>query len=103
MNYLKHDDRSVFFRPSTSFHRAGVAFAIAAFIAGLGGALLAYQQQTVTFDAFSALSSLVLFGTVYLAGTTSVSGGLLAGAGFDKHFLQKRGILKLSCRRWPSR
>ncbi|PPJ16357.1 ABC transporter [Nocardia nova] len=56
-----------------------VAFAIAAFIAGIGGAMLAYQEQTVTFDAFSALNSLVLFGTVYLAGTTSVAGGLLAG------------------------
>lgn len=56
-----------------------LAFAIAAFIAGLGGALLAYQQQTVTFDSFSALGGLVLFGTVYLAGVTSVSGGLLAG------------------------
>ncbi|WP_330255152.1 branched-chain amino acid ABC transporter permease/ATP-binding protein [Nocardia sp. NBC_00565] len=56
-----------------------LAFAIAAFIAGLGGALLAYQQQTITFDSFSALGGLVLFGTVYLAGVTSVSGGLLAG------------------------
>lgn len=55
------------------------AFAIAAFIAGLGGALLGYQQQTITFDSFSALGGLVLFGTVYLAGVTSVSGGLLAG------------------------
>ncbi len=56
-----------------------IAFAIAAFIAGLGGSLLAYQEGTVTFDAFSALSGLILFGTVYLAGITSVSGGLLAG------------------------
>ena len=29
LNYLKQDDRSVFFRPSTYFHRAGVAFAVA--------------------------------------------------------------------------
>lgn len=56
-----------------------LAFAIAAFIAGLGGALLAYQQQTVTYDSYSALGGLALFGTVYLAGVTSVSGGLLAG------------------------
>jgi len=55
------------------------AFAIAAFIAGLGGALLAYQQRTVTFESFGALTGLALFGTVYLAGATSVSGGLLAG------------------------
>jgi ABC-type branched-subunit amino acid transport system ATPase component/ABC-type branched-subunit amino acid transport system permease subunit len=55
------------------------AFAIAAFIAGLGGSLLAYQQGTVTYDSFSAVGGLILFGTVYLAGITSVSGGLLAG------------------------
>ncbi|MCW2526165.1 MAG: cysA1, partial [Pseudonocardiales bacterium] len=55
------------------------AFAIAAFVAGLGGALLAYQQRTVTFDSFSALGGLALFATVYLAGVTSVSGGLFAG------------------------
>src|SRR5689334_22975771 len=29
LNYLKHDDRSVSFRPSTSSHRAGAAFAVA--------------------------------------------------------------------------
>ncbi|MCW2900105.1 MAG: cysA1 [Streptosporangiaceae bacterium] len=56
-----------------------IVFAIAAFIAGLGGALLAYQQRTVTYDAFSAVSGLTLFATVYLTGITSVSGGILAG------------------------
>jgi len=55
------------------------AFAIGAFIAGLGGALLAYEAGTVTFDPFTAILGLTFFGTVYLAGTTSVSGGLLAG------------------------
>jgi ABC-type branched-subunit amino acid transport system ATPase component/ABC-type branched-subunit amino acid transport system permease subunit len=56
-----------------------LAFAIAAFVAGLGGALLAYQQQTISEVSFSAMSGLFLFATVYLAGVTSVSGGLLAG------------------------
>jgi ABC-type branched-subunit amino acid transport system ATPase component/branched-subunit amino acid ABC-type transport system permease component len=56
-----------------------LAFAIAAFIAGIGGSLLAYQLGTVTFDSFEAYGGLVLFSTVYLAGITSVSGGLLAG------------------------
>jgi ABC-type branched-subunit amino acid transport system ATPase component/branched-subunit amino acid ABC-type transport system permease component len=55
------------------------AFAIGAFIAGLGGALLAYEAGNVTFDPFTAILGLTFFGTVYLAGTTSVSGGLLAG------------------------
>jgi sulfate-transporting ATPase len=56
-----------------------MAFAIGAFIAGLGGALLAYQQQTITFQSFSALGGLNLFTTAYLAGITSVAGGILAG------------------------
>lgn len=54
-------------------------FSIGAFIAGLGGCLLAYKQTNVTWDSFSALAGLALFSTAYLAGITSVSGGLLAG------------------------
>ncbi len=56
-----------------------VAFAIGAFIAGLGGTLIAYKQENVTFDAFFSLVGLVMFGTVYLAGITSVSGGIVSG------------------------
>jgi ABC-type branched-subunit amino acid transport system ATPase component/branched-subunit amino acid ABC-type transport system permease component len=55
------------------------AFAIAAFIAGIGGSLVAYQQTNVTFDQFDAILGLGLFATAYLAGVTSVSGGILAG------------------------
>ncbi|SHN18207.1 branched-chain amino acid ABC transporter permease/ATP-binding protein [Cryptosporangium aurantiacum] len=56
-----------------------VAFALGAFIAGIGGALLAYKFGTVTFDPYTAILGLTFFGAVYLAGITSVSGGLLAG------------------------
>jgi ABC-type branched-subunit amino acid transport system ATPase component/ABC-type branched-subunit amino acid transport system permease subunit len=56
-----------------------VGFAIGAFIAGLGGCLTAYMQTNVTFGSFDALVGLTLFSTVYLAGITSVSGGLLSG------------------------
>ena len=52
---------------------------IGAFIAGLGGCLLAYKQTNVTFESFSALLGLALFATAFLAGITSVSGGLVAG------------------------
>jgi ABC-type branched-subunit amino acid transport system ATPase component/ABC-type branched-subunit amino acid transport system permease subunit len=55
------------------------AFAIAAFLAGLGGALYAYQQTVATPDSYSSLSGLALFATVYLCGVTSVGGGVLAG------------------------
>ena len=54
-------------------------FAIGAFIAGLGGSLLAYQALNVNDSPFTAIGGLALFTTVYLAGITSVSGGLLAG------------------------
>lgn len=55
------------------------AFGIAAFIAGIGGALLGYKLGNVTFDSFDVLLGLGVFATVYLAGITSVSGGVLAG------------------------
>jgi sulfate-transporting ATPase len=56
-----------------------VGFAIGAFIAGLGGCLLAYKQTNVTAVSFSAILGLGFFATAFLAGITSVSGGLLAG------------------------
>lgn len=56
-----------------------IAFAIGSFIAGLGGALIAYFQGNVTFDAFTTFVGLSLFATAYIGGITSVSGGLFAG------------------------
>jgi ABC-type branched-subunit amino acid transport system ATPase component/branched-subunit amino acid ABC-type transport system permease component len=70
------------------------AFALAAFIAGIGGSLLAYKQGNVTSGAFDVILGLSVFGTVYLAGITSVSGGLLAG------ILSAGGIVYLAADRW---
>jgi ABC-type branched-subunit amino acid transport system ATPase component/ABC-type branched-subunit amino acid transport system permease subunit len=56
-----------------------IGFAIGAFIAGLGGSLMAYQALNVNDSPFTAIGGLALLTTVYLAGITSVSGGLLAG------------------------
>ena len=56
-----------------------IGFAIAAFIAGLGGSLLAYQLGNVSFQDFDAFLGLVAFSVVVVAGITSVSGGILAG------------------------
>jgi ABC-type branched-subunit amino acid transport system ATPase component/ABC-type branched-subunit amino acid transport system permease subunit len=70
------------------------SFAIASFIAGIGGSLFAYRQGVVTFTSFSALLSLALLATVYLAGITSVSGGILAGV------LSSSGIVFLALDRW---
>ncbi|MGO4256404.1 ABC transporter permease subunit [Marmoricola sp. RAF53] len=55
------------------------AFAIGAFVAGIGGSLFAYQQTNVSFEPFSTLAGLSVLAIVYLAGITSVSGGIVAG------------------------
>ena len=70
------------------------SFAIGSFIAGLGGSLLAYRRGVVTFDSFTALGGLAVLGTAYLAGVTSVSGGLLAG------LLAASGVAFLAMDRW---
>jgi ABC-type branched-subunit amino acid transport system ATPase component/ABC-type branched-subunit amino acid transport system permease subunit len=57
-----------------------VAFGIAAFIAGIGGSMYGYRLGTVTWDSFDVLLGLGLFATVYVAGMTSLSGGIVAGA-----------------------
>jgi len=56
-----------------------VAFAIGAFVAGLGGALLGYQQTVADAEMFTAIGGLGLFATTYLAGVTALSGGVVAG------------------------
>jgi ABC-type branched-subunit amino acid transport system ATPase component/branched-subunit amino acid ABC-type transport system permease component len=71
-----------------------VSFALASFIAGLGGSLLAYRQGVITFNSFTALGGLALLSTVYLAGITSVTGGLLAGV------TAASGVVYLAMDRW---
>lgn len=55
------------------------AFAIAGFLAGIGGTLLAYRRELVTTSSFGVLDSVVLLAVVYLAGVGSPLGALLAG------------------------
>jgi ABC-type branched-subunit amino acid transport system ATPase component/ABC-type branched-subunit amino acid transport system permease subunit len=71
-----------------------VSFALASFVAGLGGSLLAYRQGVVTFDSYTALGNLTLLSTAYLAGVTSVYGGVLAGV------LASTGIVFTMLDRW---
>jgi sulfate-transporting ATPase len=71
-----------------------VSFALASFIAGIGGSLLAYRQGVVTFTSFTALGGLALLSTAYLAGITSVSGGVLAGV------MATSGVIYLAMDRW---
>jgi ABC-type branched-subunit amino acid transport system permease subunit len=56
-----------------------MAFAIAAFIAGIGGALTGYQQGTLTPDGFATFTSLALLAVVYVAGIGRISGAVFAG------------------------
>src|SRR5262249_6338460 len=71
-------------------------FAIASFIAGIGGSLFAYRQGVVTFSSFTAIGGLALLVTAYLAGITSVFGGVLAG------LLATSGIAFLAVDRWTN-
>ncbi|HKY67616.1 MAG TPA: ABC transporter permease, partial [Acidimicrobiales bacterium] len=71
-----------------------LSFALASFIAGLGGSLLAYRRGVVTFDSFTAIGGLALLSTAYLAGITSVWGGLNAG------ILASTGIVFIALDRW---
>ena len=70
------------------------SFAIASFIAGLGGSLLAYRRGVVTYDSFMTLGGLTLLSTAYLAGVTSVWGGVLAGV------LASTGIVFVALDTW---
>lgn len=55
------------------------AFAISAFIAGIGGALIGYQQTLANASSYTVFLGIGLFAVVYIAGVTSISGGILAG------------------------
>jgi ABC-type branched-subunit amino acid transport system ATPase component/ABC-type branched-subunit amino acid transport system permease subunit len=70
------------------------SFAIGSFIAGLGGALLGYRRGTVAYDSFPTIGNLTLLSSAYLAGVTSVWGGVLAG------ILGASGIAFIAMDRW---
>jgi hypothetical protein len=55
------------------------AFGLSAWIAGLGGCLLAYQGQIVSPTSFSTFTSLGLLAVVMVAGIGRISGAIIAG------------------------
>jgi ABC-type branched-subunit amino acid transport system permease subunit len=55
------------------------AFAVAAFIAGVGGALTAYQLHRVTATNFNVFASLGVLAVAYVAGVGRISGAAFAG------------------------
>jgi len=57
------------------------AFALSAFIAGLGGAVMATEIDEASFAQFSASASISLITIAYIGGIGSIAGALLAGVG----------------------
>ena len=55
------------------------AFGIAAFIAGVGGVLYAYNFGSVSADRFNAVTALSLIAFAYAGGITLISGAVFAG------------------------
>ena len=55
------------------------AFAISAFIAGVGGSLIAYQTRVFAFERFTVFESLFLIVSAYIGGIGMVAGAVVAG------------------------
>ena len=60
-----------------------MAFALAAFIAGVGGALTGYLQGELTADSFAAFTSISLLAIVFVAGVGRIAGAVVAGVMFS--------------------
>lgn len=56
------------------------AFAVSSFLAGLCGVFMAYSATTLSPTSFMVIGSLVAVSLTYLAGVSSISGALVAGA-----------------------
>ncbi len=65
------------------------AFAISSALAGLGGALLAYELPALSPEEFLVVGALAVLALCYLGGIATISGALIAGA------LASGGILTL--------
>src|SRR3984957_9860111 len=71
---------------SGGIHRAQaelMAFGLAAFIAGVGGALTGYMQGELTADSFAAFTSISLLAIVFVAGVGRIAGAVVAGVMFS--------------------
>jgi branched-subunit amino acid ABC-type transport system permease component len=73
-----------------------IAFAIAAFIAGLGGSLIGYARGELSPASFAPTLSLLVLAFAYLGGISSVSGAFLAG------LLGSGGLIFVSLDNWFS-
>jgi ABC-type branched-subunit amino acid transport system ATPase component/branched-subunit amino acid ABC-type transport system permease component len=62
-------------------------FGIAAFVAGMAGALYAYNFGSVSYSRFGAFAALALIAFTYFGGITMVSGAVIAGIGATEGLL----------------
>ena len=60
-----------------------LAFGLAAFIAGIGGALTGYMQGELTADSFAAFTSIGLLAIVFVAGVGRIAGAVVGGLMFS--------------------
>ncbi len=70
-----------------------LAFALSAFIAGVGGAVIAYRSGSVTIDKFAYTQSLTFLAFAYIGGISSVygaiGGGFLVAGGLVFTFMER--------------
>jgi branched-chain amino acid transport system permease protein len=71
-----------------------VGFGIAAFVAGLGGALSAYRFGGVTGSYFDEFASLAFLAAAYLGGISSVTGAVLGG------LMVTQGLISVAFTQW---
>ena len=71
-----------------------VAFAISAFVAGIGGALSGYRFGSVTPEYFGIFQSLAFLAFAYMGGISSVTGAVVGG------FLVTNGLMFTILDRW---
>jgi ABC-type branched-subunit amino acid transport system permease subunit len=55
------------------------AFGISAFVAGIGGGLLAYQSANINAQSFTVFTSLTILAIAYVGGVGRIFGAVLAG------------------------
>jgi branched-chain amino acid transport system permease protein len=70
------------------------AFCIGSFIAGLAGAMYAYNFGSISATRFGALTALSLIAFAYIGGITMVSGAIIAG------FLATEGLSQHAVETW---
>lgn len=71
-----------------------VAFAVSSFIAGVAGAMYAYEFGTVSADNYSALAAFTVIAFAYVGGITMISGAVVAG------LLMTSGLTQYATQKW---